>query len=44
MERISLSDSPEQSRVISGMWRLTDDNDTSVKHVQAKIEPAWIGA
>ena len=38
MERIALSDSLELSRIIYGMWRLTEDSDTSVKHVQAKIE------
>ena len=38
MERIALSDRLDLSRIIYGMWRLTDDNDTSVKHVQAKIE------
>ena len=38
MERIALTDSLELSRIIYGMWRLTEDSDTSVKHVQAKIE------
>ncbi len=38
MERIALSDSLELSRVIYGMWRLTDDADTSTRQVQAKIE------
>lgn len=38
MERVSLSDSVELSRIIYGMWRLADDKDTSTKHVQAKIE------
>ena len=38
MERVSLSDSVELSRIIYGMWRLADDTDTSTKHVQAKIE------
>lgn len=38
MERIALSDRLELSRVIYGMWRLTDDSDTSAKQVQAKIE------
>lgn len=37
MERISLG-SVELSRLVYGMWRLGDDADTSVKHVQAKIE------
>ena len=38
MERIALSDRLELSRIIYGMWRLTDDSDTSAKQVQAKIE------
>ena len=38
MERVKLNDKLELSRVIYGMWRLGDDADTSVKHVQAKIE------
>jgi predicted oxidoreductase len=38
MERFALSDSLELSRMIYGMWRLKDDADVSVTHVQAKIE------
>jgi len=38
MQRIKLSDSVQLSQIIYGMWRLGDDNDVSVKHVQAKIE------
>ena len=38
MERIALSDRLELSRIIYGMWRLTDDADRSSSHVQAKIE------
>ncbi len=38
MERVRLSERLELSRVIYGMWRLCDDPDTSVRHVQAKIE------
>jgi predicted oxidoreductase len=38
MERIALTDSLELSRIIYGMWRLTDDIDTSTRQVQAKIE------
>lgn len=38
MERTALSDSLELSRIIYGMWRLTDDADTSARHIQAKIE------
>ncbi len=37
MERISLSDSLTMSRIVYGMWRLGDDDDTSPAHVQAKI-------
>jgi len=38
MERVSLSEQVNLSRIIYGMWRLADDNDTSTAHVQAKIE------
>ncbi len=41
MERITLSSGKnalEMSRIVYGMWRIADDADTSVKHVQAKIE------
>ena len=38
MERVKLNEKLELSRVIFGMWRLGDDTDTSVAHVQAKIE------
>ena len=38
MKHINLTDTLSLSRIIYGMWRLTDDTDTSVKHVQAKIE------
>lgn len=38
MERISLTNSVTLSRLIYGMWRLSDDTDTSASHVQAKIE------
>ncbi len=38
MERISLSSDVSLSRLIYGMWRIGDDADTSVAHVQAKIE------
>ena len=38
MERIALSDRLELSRIIYGMWRLTDDADTSTRQVQTKIE------
>ncbi|MEM6563169.1 MAG: aldo/keto reductase [Pseudomonadota bacterium] len=38
MERVSLAASVEFSRIIYGMWRLTDDADTSVPHVRSKID------
>lgn len=38
MERIALTDNLSLSRLIYGMWRLGDDDNTSPAHVQAKIE------
>ena len=38
MERISLSEDLEFSRIVYGMWRLADDKDTSAAHVRAKID------
>lgn len=38
MERVRLSDTLEFSRLIYGMWRLGDDNDTSPAHVERKIQ------
>lgn len=38
MKRIDLTQSLSLSRLVYGMWRLGDDEDTSTKHVQAKIE------
>ena len=38
MERIELSPALSLSRLVYGMWRLGDDEDTSPGHVQAKIE------
>ena len=37
MDRINLSSSLEFSRIIYGMWRLADDADTSIKHIDDKI-------
>ena len=37
MDRVKLADDLELSRLIYGMWRIGDDADTSVKHVEAKI-------
>ena len=42
MERISLSDDVTLSRLVYGMWRLADDQNTSPSHVQAKIEACLI--
>ena len=38
MERVDLTPLLSLSRLVYGMWRLGDDEDTSAKHVQAKIE------
>ncbi|MEP2784124.1 MAG: aldo/keto reductase [Pseudoruegeria sp.] len=37
MERISLSSDLELSRIVYGMWRLSEAEDTSAAHVEAKI-------
>lgn len=37
MDRVSLTDDLSFSRLVYGMWRLADDADTSVGHVEAKI-------
>ena len=38
MNRIQITNDLSFSRIVYGMWRLSDDSDTSVAHVQAKIE------
>ncbi|MEM0947331.1 MAG: aldo/keto reductase [Pseudomonadota bacterium] len=38
MDRIDLTKEVSLSRLIYGMWRLGDDEDTSPAHVQAKVE------
>ncbi len=38
MERVDLGIDLSMSRIVYGMWRLTDDTDTSPVHVQSKIE------
>ncbi|WP_170606698.1 aldo/keto reductase [Ruegeria arenilitoris] len=38
MQRVKLSETLEMSRLVYGMWRLGDDNDTSASHVEAKIQ------
>ena len=38
MNRINITDDLSFSRIVYGMWRLGDDDDTSVAHVQSKIE------
>jgi predicted oxidoreductase len=40
MERIELAQGLSFSRLVYGMWRHADDSDTSVKHVDAKINAA----
>ncbi len=37
MDRVKLSADIDFSRIVYGMWRIGDDTDTSVAHVQAKI-------
>lgn len=38
MEKIALTETLSLSRLIYGMWRLGDDQNTSASHVQAKVE------
>ena len=38
MNRINITPDLSFSRIVYGMWRLSDDTDTSTAHVQAKIE------
>ena len=38
MQRIGLAKDLELSRIVYGMWRIGDDDDTSAAHIQAKIE------
>jgi predicted oxidoreductase len=38
LNRINITANLSFSRIVYGMWRLGDDSDTSVAHVQAKIE------
>ena len=40
MERIELAQGLSFSQLVYGMWRLADDSDTSVRHVDAKINAA----
>ena len=37
MERIKISSTLEMSRLVYGMWRLGDDEDTSPNHIRNKI-------
>lgn len=37
MERIKLTGGLELSRIIYGMWRIADDQNTSARHIEAKI-------
>lgn len=38
MERVALNPDLSLSRIVYGMWRLGEDQDTSIAHVQAKVE------
>ena len=38
MDRVAITPDLDFSRIVYGMWRLSDDSDTSPAHVQAKIE------
>jgi predicted oxidoreductase len=38
LNRISITDNLSFSRIVYGMWRLSDDDNTTPSHVQAKIE------
>lgn len=38
MDRIALSPTLSMSRIVYGMWRIADDDDTSPAHVEAKIQ------
>ena len=38
MARIALSNELTVSRLVYGMWRVGDDEDTSPRHIQAKLE------
>jgi len=40
MERLQVVQGLEFSQLVYGMWRLADDSDTSVRHVDAKIRAA----
>lgn len=38
MDRVKITDTLEFSRIVYGMWRLADDDNTSPDHVEAKIQ------
>ena len=38
MEKVALTEDVSLSRIVYGMWRLGDVEDTSPTHVQAKVE------
>ena len=42
MERIKISSSLTMSRLVYGMWRLSDDENTSPNHVEIKSQVVWI--
>lgn len=37
MERVKLTDAVSLSRIVYGMWRLDEDEDTSAAHIEAKV-------
>ncbi|MEM7525696.1 MAG: aldo/keto reductase [Pseudomonadota bacterium] len=40
MDRVRITDQLSFSRIVYGMWRVADDDDTSPAHVEAKIQAA----
>ena len=38
MQRVEIAEGLSFSRIVYGMWRLGDEEDTSPAHVEAKIE------
>ena len=38
MDRVNLSEDLSFSRIVYGMWRLDEADDTSAAHIEAKIE------
>jgi predicted oxidoreductase len=38
MQRVAFTSDVSLSRIVYGMWRLADDQDTSPAYIQAKVE------